>query len=89
MTTRLRLGSVGLIFLVIVFFPYWVYLPVLGAGIIFFPFFWEAIFLGFLIDVLYGGGVSSASHLFSPMAFAAAVFLAVMLPVRDRIRVYA
>jgi hypothetical protein len=86
---RVRIVSTLILLLSIIFLPYWIYLPLLGAAIIFFPFFWEGIFLGLLIDVLYGGGIGSVRSLLSPMAFAATILLIVMLPVRERIRVNA
>ena len=85
---RFRTISIIILFLATVFLPFWVYLPLIGAAMIFFPVFWEAIFFGLLIDVLYGGGIGSASELFSPMALSAALILIVLLPVRERIRVH-
>lgn len=85
----LRFIAVIIILLSVIFFPYWLYLPLLGAAIIFFPLFWEAILVALLIDVLYGGGIGRATALFSPMAVLATTLLLVMLPVRERLRVYA
>jgi len=86
---NLRLGSTLVVLLAIIFLPYWVYLPLLGAAMIIFPFFWEAVLLSLLIDVLYGGGVSGMAELFSPMALAATILLIILLPLRERIRIHA
>ncbi|MEK7135078.1 MAG: hypothetical protein AAB780_00025 [Patescibacteria group bacterium] len=84
---NIRLGAVLVLLLAIIFLPYWLYLPLLGAAMIAFPFFWEAILLALLVDVLYGGGVGGVAQLLSPMAFVATLLLIVLLPLRERIRV--
>lgn len=84
--SRLRLISVFILFFSIILLPYWIYLPLLGAAMIFFPFFWEAVILALLIDVLYGGGISDVSDFLSPMAFGATVLLIMLLPLRERVR---
>lgn len=88
MMKNLRLGVVLALLLAILFLPYWLYLPLLGGAMIVFPFFWEAILLAFLVDVLYGNGVGGVAGLLSPMAFAATLLLIVLLPLRERIRVH-
>jgi hypothetical protein len=73
----------------IIFLPYWIYIPLLFLAILFFPFFWEGILLGFLIDVLYGSlgfGLASFIQSFSFWAF---VLLLLLLPLRKIIRAYA
>jgi hypothetical protein len=72
-----------LILLAIFFLPYWLYLPLLFLGMVFIPFYWEAILLAFLIDVLYGPGTSL---FFSRTALYTAILLMVMMPVRERLR---
>ncbi|KND48920.1 MAG: hypothetical protein AB200_00635 [Parcubacteria bacterium C7867-005] len=65
-------------------FPYWVYLPALFLTVLFLTFFWEAIFIGFIIDALYGspwGGLLSY-----PVGLSVCLFLILLLPIRDRIR---
>jgi len=86
--TRLRLSVVVILFFAIILFPFWIYIPLVGAAMIFFPFFWEGILLALLIDVLYGGGVGEMSDLLSPMAFAATLLLIVLLPLRERVRIH-
>lgn len=87
MIGKLRIVSVVVIFAAVVFLPYWVYLPLLGVAMFFFPLFWEGIIIALLIDVLYGGGVGAAREFFSPLAFGATVLLAALLPVKERIRI--
>jgi len=74
------------IFVAILFLPYWLYLPFLFLTIIFLPMFWEGVLLGFLVDVLYGTGVSLP--FVSPVALIIFIILAVLLPVRERLRAY-
>ncbi len=81
-------ATIGILAAVILL-PYWLYLPLLGAALIFFPVYWEGIILALFVDVLYGGGIGPVSSLFSPMAFGATVILIIMLPVRERLRIYA
>lgn len=72
----------------ILFLPYWVYIPVLFVGIILFPFFWEGIFLAFLIDVIHGGGMKIFPSLISPLALSVLVVLVALLYIRERLRSY-
>ena len=84
---KLRLLAVSATLLAIIFLPYWVYLPFLLASMILFPFFWEGIFLAFIIDILYGRGISGLPELISPMAFSAMLILMAVMPLRERLRV--
>lgn len=86
--SRIRGGAILVVFLSIIFLPYWLYLPLLGAAMIFFPFFWEGVLLALLIDVLYGGGVGLATDFFSPLALVATLLLIVLLPLRERVRIH-
>ena len=72
----------------ILFLPYWVYIPVLFVGIILFPFFWEGIFLVFLIDVIHGNGMKIFPSLISPLALSVLVMLVALLYIRERLRSY-
>jgi hypothetical protein len=84
---NLRILATVVTLLSIIFLPYWVYLPFLLAFMILFPFFWEGIVLAFIIDILYGRGISSFSELISPMAFSAMLLLMAVMPLRERLRV--
>lgn len=86
---KLRPTVFIILFLSVVLLPHWLYLPLIGAAMVFFPLYWEGIFFALMIDVLYGGGVGTNSWMLSPMAFAATLILIALLPVRERLRVYA
>ena len=86
MTHRV-LGFV-LVFLSILILPYWIYIPVLFIAVIFFPFYWEGIYLAFLIDIVHGSGIGNFPFLVSPFAFSVLVTLIVLLPLRERLRPY-
>ncbi|MBX4206494.1 hypothetical protein KW784_01785 [Candidatus Parcubacteria bacterium] len=66
--------------LAVLFLPYWAYVPPIALAALLLPFYWEAVVLGFLIDTLYGQQGSF------PAALAAAAFVALLMPVRKRLR---
>lgn len=72
----------------IIFLPYWIYVPLLIFGMAIFPFYWEAILLGFLIDVLYGENIISLWSLASSSAFLVLVGLLILMPLRERLRTH-
>lgn len=78
-----------LIFISVLFFPYWVYVPLLFIGIIFFPFFWEGIILALIIDFIHGAGLWGPSLLFTSFGFYVLISLIILLPIRERLRTYA
>ena len=80
-------GSI-VIFVSILFLPYWVYIPALFIGAILFPFFWEGILLAFLVDVLHGGEMKILPSLVSPLALFLLVALILLLPIRENLRSY-
>ena len=69
-----------LVFLSIILLPYYIYVPALVLAMAALPLFWEGVFLGFLIDILYGSGVHA-----SLLSLAGLVLL---LPLRERIRTH-
>ncbi len=75
--------------LLILAFPYWVYLPALGLSVLLLPLYWEAVFLGFLIDVFYGVRVHTGISLQYPCALLVLLLILVLIPVRERIRSHA
>ena len=81
MTTRI-LSTVVLI-IAIVILPYWLYVPAIVAAIIYFRFYWEGLFLGFGIDLLYGAGGGILGY---PFALSALVLILISLPLRERLR---
>lgn len=86
--TRRALGSL-VILLSILLLPYWIYVPVLFIGIIFFPFFWEGILLALLIDFIHGNETLSLTSFVFSFGFYALIALIILLPIRERLRTYA
>ena len=70
--------------MLIVAAPYWVYLPAIILGIIFFPLYIEAIFFGLLVDVVYGR--PDAGLLGFPFGIIAAVLVFLAVPLREHLR---
>jgi len=86
MTRRILCSVVILAF--ILFLPYWIYIPVLFVGIILFPFFWEGIFLAFLIDAIHGSKMEVFPSLISPLTLSVLIMLVALLFIRERLRSY-
>ncbi len=82
---RRQLTSLGLVALIIAF-PYWIYLPAIILSMIFLPFYFEAILLGFLIDVLYGVHTHTGITVFFGHAFFITLFIIIYLPIRKYFR---
>ncbi len=74
-----RIIATLVIFFAILFLPYWIYLPLIGAAMILFPLYAEAIAFGFLIDALYGTDTYR-------LALVALFILIALLPFRERLR---
>ncbi len=80
-----QLVCIGLLVLIVAF-PYWIYLPAVILSVLLIPFFVEAIFLGFLIDILYGSQVYSGISFLFPHAFFAGVLILLVVPARQFLR---
>ena len=63
-------------------FPYWIYIPAVVLAIILFPFYWEGILAGFLIDIFYGHSAPGWLSLY-PSAFIGALIVLILLPIRE------
>ena len=85
MTVSRLFGSI-LVFLSILVLPFWFYVPILFVAIIIFPFYWEGIIFGFLIDVLYGNGIGPVFSGISLWGLGALVIILVLMPFRGRMR---
>ena len=72
---------IGFVFVLfsILFLPYWFYAVSLFVVIVIFPFFWEGILLGFLVDIVHGSSTEIAIY--------ALILLIIILPVRENLRV--
>lgn len=79
-----RLVATIIIALSVIFLPWWIYLPLLGGGLIYFQFYWEGLILAFIIDALYG-----TRSLQGSMAVYALIILLILVPLRGRIRFHA
>ncbi len=66
--------------------PFWIYMPAIVIAVMFFPFYFEAIILGFLVDVLYGSHISSGLSFVFPFTLFLSVFIIIILPIRERLR---
>ena len=81
-----RTGASIIILLAIIFLPYWIYLPLFFATVVFFPIYWEGILLGFLVDILYGRGITAFPSVMSPVAFSIMIIIVILMPLRSRLR---
>ena len=84
-----RIIGTLIVLISILILPYWSYVPFLLVAMVYFPFYWEGIFLAFLIDILYGNGIGTLPSLVSPSALLALILLVILLPLRERLRSYA
>lgn len=84
----IRIIGIFVILVAILFLPYWVYVPLLFVGIVFYPFFWEAVLFALLVEELYGNSVGFFASLISPLALASVLFIIIILPFRENLRSY-
>lgn len=75
------------IIVLILAFPFWLYIPCLVLATLYFPFFYESILLGFLIDVLYGIHIRSGVSFMFPFAITFSLLVIVLLSTRKYLRV--
>jgi hypothetical protein len=81
------LASIALV-VAILAFPYWVYIPMLVAFVAVFPFYFEAIIMAFMIDVLYGARAYSGISFFFPFALITSLLVIMILPVKQYFRLH-
>jgi len=77
-----------ILFLVIILLPWWCSAVLAIAGLFLFPFYWEIIFAGFLVDNYYtlnGFFWSWSSHYFVLVSI---ILLLVSKPLKDRLKFY-
>jgi hypothetical protein len=79
-----RLAAFVIALMLVVVAPYWVYLPAILLCIIYFPLYIEAIFLGLLIDVVYGR--PDVGLLGFPFGIIAATLIFLAVPLREHLR---
>ena len=73
--------------LAIIAFPYWVYIPLVVVTTLYVPFFYESIFFGFLIDVLYGSQTHQGFTFMFPFAILLSILVVALLPIRQYLRI--
>lgn len=74
--------------LLIVFTPYWFYLPVMFLGIVIFPMFVEAIVFGVIVDFAYGTPMQG-SFLGFTYGVTSALLVLLAVPLRRHLRLNA
>lgn len=82
-----RIISYFILALAILFLPYWIYLPLLLAVIIIWPFYWEGLIFSLVIDFVYGRGLMLWPPRFS-VTVIVLIILIIMLPIRSRLRIH-
>lgn len=80
----MRITAVIITIFLIFVTPYFVYLPAILFGIIFFPLYLEAIILGLFIDVIYGR--PDAVLLGFPFGILSAILVLFAVPLREYLR---
>ena len=78
---------VALLFIAIIAFPFWIYVPLVIIATLYEPFFYESIFLGFFIDVLYGSRTYHGFTLMFPFAILLSILVVALLPMRQYLRI--
>jgi len=79
------LYTILLIFLIL-YTPYWLYLPAILLGMMLFPLYWESIALCAFIDYYYGARDFAGTPLAFPFAIAAALLLLALVELKERMR---
>jgi hypothetical protein len=82
----MRLAYTTIVFLFLFIAPWWLYLPLVFAGVVIFPFYLEAMALALLADMLYGGAGHGAYLLSIPFTALSALSVAFALPLRQYLR---
>lgn len=85
----MRIFAVFVIALLIIFAPYWLYLPAILAGVIYFVYFAEGIILAFLVDLFYGQGFYHGFLFGFPFTIFAIILVCLSVFVREKLRLYA
>ncbi len=86
MTSHITISII--VFLSIIFFPYWIYVPILFIAVILIPFFWEGVVFALMIETIYLGRVEIFTSLISLLSVSILLTLLIMLPVREKLRLH-
>lgn len=77
--------TLGLVILILIA-PYWIYLPAIFIAAVYMRFYWQAVPLGFLIDVFYGIHPLDGSVFGFPFAIALSFLVIIFIPLREKLR---
>lgn len=83
-----RLFTTILLIPAILLLPYWLYVPGLVLAMAAFPLYWESLFLGFLVQALYGERPGTVSEFALSAPVLAALGLLILMPLRRRLRTH-
>ncbi len=79
--TRILIGVA--LFLSILFLPWWLYCPAIIAAVILIPFYWEALVLAFLVQILY---TPDGAGFFAFIPLVTFSLLLILIPLREELR---
>ena len=85
----MRIFAVVLTAVLVVFAPYWLYLPCILLGVFYFEYFIEGIILAFLADLFYGQGFYHGFLFGFPFTLYALVLVCLSVLVREKLRLNA
>jgi hypothetical protein len=75
------------LFFLIIYAPFWLYLPAVLFGIIIFPLYFEAIIFSLIVDYYYGPHMHSGTLFSFPFAITSALLILALIHVKERIRI--
>lgn len=85
---EIRLTYTGILLISVIFFPFFVSLILAIAGMFFINYFWEAVFLFFLFDLIYGIGGSSFLGIYFGSFFLSIFLILVIEFIKKRLKFY-
>jgi hypothetical protein len=85
----MRIIAVVTIVLLVIFAPYWLYIPAIVIGIVYFDYFVEGVALAFLVDLLYGQSFYHGPLFGFPFTLTALLLVLISIIVREKLRLYA
>jgi len=85
----MRIFAVFIIAILVIFAPYWLYLPAILVGIVYFDLFVEGIALAFLIDLFYGRSLYHGFLFGFTFTITAIILVCASVFVREKLRLYA
>lgn len=86
---KVRITVSAILILLVLFMPYWFYLPLIAVAILLLPFYVEGILLALLTDSFYGAFGSGLFILNFPLAITAGILFSLSPFLRRRLRISA